>query len=956
MLTKTQLSDGSWTLRTNDLAGRVTDYQSTEANGTVLQHSVRTWDKDNRMLQEHDQLLNKGSRYELMADGTVSAIQTYGEETTLRTTYQYQLWDSAKQSSVTIQAKNATVDSWHQVWQPGFSQFGYDVNGHSSYARDESGNRSFRYWTDADGQVLKRDELIGGSFDPATGVVNGASKNRSHNYYYFDGHRVGDVGNDSVERIDYAQELANVRQGGSERSYQKFTPSNAADFDQSYQPINGEYPGGAPSVYTVRTGDTLAGVARALWGDAGLWYLLADANGLLGVQPGDALTANSTLVVPNKVANIHNTSATFKPYNPGKALGDTSPTLPKAPTPPPPPPSDSGGCGGMGSVIMIVVAIVATVFTAGAAALAMGAAGTAGMGAMAAGMAVMTGAAGLSVAAVGAAAIGAAVGSIVSQGVGIAIGAQDEFSWKQVGLSAVAGGLSSGAGSVLSGSTTMGTFGALGTPVRTMVQAGIANTMSQGLMTASGLQHSFDWRGVAVSVAAAGVGYAVGQVANMAMDYNPQPNGQGFDWGKQFASNTVSGIAAGATYAGLHGDNISVGQLVAGAAVYGAASASVTEQQLLIAQKQNGELDFQRDVANRRMSNPLSQVRNVAESNPNVQLINDVFADAGSWSRNRDRSSDILLAATEIFAGVNSTAINQPTPVGIDEAGRPQFLQPTINVSSSQSEEISDWKNNITGWLDAKGSELKAMVTGDGSPIDNIVAAGKWSVNSMTSAVNLVAAGSYYAQLEKAGIDSDAFPLSQIPEWKYSNARQAGTGLALDVASLMTGVVGLGRVALKDSVFVFRPPQYARLNIGINVSDSVVRIETVTDKMRAVYKDMGYLSPRNNKITMASIGDVIAVDHILPSTEIIRMRGFNTLTKEQMTNILQDRIGLGNLQPLPQSLNASKGAKVGDWKSFKNKELDVEYRQNLSALQDRLRSQIQRQIDLYNRINYQGTR
>lgn len=587
LLTQTRVSDGSVMLRDTDLGGRVTGIRVTDGSGKQLQNTTRTWTKDNQLLQEHDNLLNKGTRYELFADGTVAATQTYSsdaKDTTMRTSFAYEWWDNAKQSSITVQAKNKQVDEWKKVWQPGFSQFTYDVNGHSKLAYDEAGKRAFSYWTDNDGQVLKRQELIGGSYDAGTGKMNGASKAREHGYYYLDGHRIGDVGNDQTERTDYAQDLASLRANDGRRSYEKFSPSNAADFDANYQPINSDYPAATPSAYTVRAGDTLQSVARALWGDSSLWYLLAEANGMINQQPSAALVADTTLVVPNQVANIHNTSATFKPYNPGKALGDTMPTLPSAPPPPPPP--SKGGCGGIGQILTIVVIIVATVFTAGAAlaALAPAAAAAAG-GTMAAGMAALTGAAGL--AGVGAAAIGAAVGSIAGQGFAIASGQQDSFSWRNVGLSALGGALSAGVGSALQGSNVMNSIGqATNQMTQTMAQAAIGNIATQGVMTATGLQNSFDWRGVAASAAAAGVGYAVGKAANTLMNYNPQANGQGFDWGKQFASNTISGMAAGAAYAKLHGDEINAGRLIAGAAVYGAVSASVTEQRLMDAQKE----------------------------------------------------------------------------------------------------------------------------------------------------------------------------------------------------------------------------------------------------------------------------------------------------------------------------------------------------------------------------------
>jgi nucleoid-associated protein YgaU len=36
------------------------------------------------------------------------------------------------------------------------------------------------------------------------------------------------------------------------------------------------------SNYVVRAGDTFAGIAKTVWGDSSLWFLIADANGLSG--------------------------------------------------------------------------------------------------------------------------------------------------------------------------------------------------------------------------------------------------------------------------------------------------------------------------------------------------------------------------------------------------------------------------------------------------------------------------------------------------------------------------------------------------------------------------------------------------------------------------------------------------------------------------------------------------
>jgi len=52
------------------------------------------------------------------------------------------------------------------------------------------------------------------------------------------------------------------------------------------------------------------------------------------------LSAGQRPAVPAKVTNLHNTAQTFKPYDPGAAIGDLSPTTPN----PPPPALGKHGC------------------------------------------------------------------------------------------------------------------------------------------------------------------------------------------------------------------------------------------------------------------------------------------------------------------------------------------------------------------------------------------------------------------------------------------------------------------------------------------------------------------------------------------------------------------------------------------------------------------------------------
>lgn len=97
-----------------------------------------------------------------------------------------------------------------------------------------------------------------------------------------------------------------------------------ANFDQSYDAINGQDYQNTSSLYTVQAGDTLQSIAYRLWGDSSFWYLIADANGMTSDQ---TLVAGQDLVIPDKVHNVHNNASTFQVYDPNKAQGAHLPSM-----------------------------------------------------------------------------------------------------------------------------------------------------------------------------------------------------------------------------------------------------------------------------------------------------------------------------------------------------------------------------------------------------------------------------------------------------------------------------------------------------------------------------------------------------------------------------------------------------------------------------------------------------
>jgi YD repeat-containing protein len=491
-LTDVKINNVLRSSRTNDALGRVRTYNEYATNYT----KTTSYDKDNRVTQETGTdgttdyfyyINNMDSTGTAVAAGAgqLARVQNVKGGTTVNTYYAYEYWDESKQLAITNQGYNPTLKKNNAFWKPGYSDLKYDVNGHLAGANDagadgnrgSADDRSFRYVTDAQGLILLRDEIAG------------TSVNRVQRFYYVNGKRVGDVGNDGPGRTDYVQAMAG--RGVSKTEYKNFKPVSSADFDQNYEPVSPSYPGFSATSYTVKSGETLQSIAQAVWGDSAMWYLIADANGLAS---NSELVAGQVLTIPNKITNVHNNSSTYRVYNPGEAIGDVNPTLPTAP---PPPKKKKGGCGGFAMIIVAVVAVVATVLTAGAMAPVLGqtmwSAGLTALGS--------TGTLGF-----GGAFLAGAVGSIAGQAAGMALGVQDKFNWGAVATA----GLTA---SVLNTDTMRGLTQAIGKTAGSVgggyaavaARAVVGNVVGQGVGNITGTQKGFSWSSVAVSAIAAPV-------------------------------------------------------------------------------------------------------------------------------------------------------------------------------------------------------------------------------------------------------------------------------------------------------------------------------------------------------------------------------------------------------------------------------------------------------------------
>ncbi len=298
---------------------------------------------------------------------------------------------------------------------------------------------------------------------------------------------MGKVGNDGNLYNSYissiTQRQTQAGQGAFEFGRTGGTPE--ADFGSRLEGISSYNQGSAAGTITARGGETLQAVAASLWGDSGLWYKLAQANGLSGDA---ALSAGQTLRIPAGVIRNTYNAATITPTDPADTLGDVNPTSPQAAPP------KKQKCGMIGTILLVVIAIAVTVITKGAAAKFATALVKAATGA-----ATLSGAAAVAATGIGYG-LAAAAGSVVSQAVGVATGIQDKFNWKSVGMAFISGAVGGGMGDI--GGKSIGAA---------MIRGAASSAISQGIGVALGLQDKFSWAAVAAAGVGAGAAQAVGR-------------------------------------------------------------------------------------------------------------------------------------------------------------------------------------------------------------------------------------------------------------------------------------------------------------------------------------------------------------------------------------------------------------------------------------------------------------
>jgi LysM repeat protein len=200
------------------------------------------------------------------------------------------------------------------------------IDTHSANSAIDDSVRAFAY--DAEGQILERRDGSVGNNGAGTFSVTANGGYATQHYAYVGGQQIGSV--DEAGDIDVLSGVtgfSNTDQGSSD--------------------------------YVAQAGDTMQSIAQTVYGDASLWYVVADANGFESAT--DAPAAGQALKLPEVQTNS-NTAETFKPYNPHEISGSTTPALPTAPQPPP----GAQGCNTLAEIVVIAVTVVVTALTYGA--------------------------------------------------------------------------------------------------------------------------------------------------------------------------------------------------------------------------------------------------------------------------------------------------------------------------------------------------------------------------------------------------------------------------------------------------------------------------------------------------------------------------------------------------------------------------------------------------------------
>jgi len=375
--TGSDLNQQQWTY---DAMGNVLTY-TTLKDGALQTQTVNTYNDENRSLTSSSTSDGKTQVTTTTYDLTMRITQTVLQNAGKTYTYNYSYYGDGREASVTAfgDAKGTTVSTYDvNKVQTGLNLGqgdGQDRPETKSFIADNDGHIIYEIHDDGKkGDPIEHDQFLYANDNPVGQNVQGT-----------DGKLTVQLDSDSYAPV------------------QNLSDSNP----------------GSNLTYTVGNGDTLQSIASTMYGNASLWFVIAEANGL---SAGDTLKAGTQLLIPNTIQSGTITANNHKVYSATDIVGSTLPNLKS------PPPPHHGGCASILAIIIIVViAVVVSIFVPGlGAVIAQAAGGLLGgvSGAAATALAVASD--------VVAGAVLGAIGSIVQQGLLIAIGYQQKFSWKEV--------------------------------------------------------------------------------------------------------------------------------------------------------------------------------------------------------------------------------------------------------------------------------------------------------------------------------------------------------------------------------------------------------------------------------------------------------------------------------------------------------------------------------------------
>ncbi|MCB5425960.1 LysM peptidoglycan-binding domain-containing protein [Altererythrobacter sp. CC-YST694] len=517
-----------------DALGRQTGQNTYGSDGTTVVHNASTnYNSENGRIeatfistkkddgktytQSVTNYYGSGSSYALGAvtSSTGSNSVNGQSATSSTTTNTFEWWDGAVQKTIQY-----VEDSKNWTTTFNYNGLGQLINAHIADGQP----RDVYFTLDEVGQIIRRDETRSSSA-PA------AQTGSPHELWYRLGDReIGYVGNNGGTNPTLLTSLAQQQAAGGPGTFRggSTNPQSSIGFAQALDPINLHEQGSVAGSWTVKAGDTLQSIAQKLYGDASLWYKIAEVNGL---SSGSSLIAGQQLTLPSGVLRNTYTADSFRPYDPAQAIGDLSPSTPKPPK--------KNNCGMFGQILLAAIAIGISVWLGPEMiGFFQGAFASSVVGGVVGG--VLTGAA----------------GSIVSQTVGVISGIQDSFSWKSVGLAAIAGGIGGGLqgtglfGETVGKSFTPGKIGIQSGLVDAAVRGAAQNAITQGIAVATRLQSNFDWAGVAAGGVGAGVGHWVGGGLPSLRD-----NASLSNIGRQFGTSAATQLASAATRSAIKGES-----------------------------------------------------------------------------------------------------------------------------------------------------------------------------------------------------------------------------------------------------------------------------------------------------------------------------------------------------------------------------------------------------------------